>query len=245
MPSSQSSRSLTKRPQGGATGPDRGQHLLCACAIVLLVACSNSRIELFPDGRGDTADGGLSDSGGGLDATDVDEAVLDATVVDARSDASDRDRFAGAADAPPDQASDVFFDDAADASARQDAGGRAGVPCSSDKDCRTSFDTPLCDPTFSVCVQCFSDSTCAGSPESKCNPVSGTCVRPCATDIECSVSDPADVCDHAYGACADCVGDLQCPPDQPKCYFDTCVQCVDSRDCREGGACSPTTLECH
>src|SRR6202142_2329511 len=96
---------------GRMIGAGPGLYLQGACALVFLVACSNSRIELFPEGRGVRGDGSLSDGGAGLDALEV----------DAPSDASERDRSAGGADAPSDQVAEAVADDAADTAGRQDA----------------------------------------------------------------------------------------------------------------------------
>jgi hypothetical protein len=88
-----------------------------------------------------------------------------------------------------------------------------------DRECQN--ETQVCDERRTVCISCWDDEDCAGSPDGP----------RCADD----------------GArCAECASDIHCGGDLPHCdpLLFRCVECTDSRECEAPWLCHPEAHVC-
>jgi hypothetical protein len=89
-----------------------------------------------------------------------------------------------------------------------------------ERDCRD--DSQICDERDAICVACYEDDDCEGSPE-----------RP--------------YCLPGGARCAECVADNDCGGGKPRCdpVLFECVECRDSRDCELPFVCHTDSHTCY
>lgn len=130
----------------------------------------------------------------------------------------------------------------------------ASTACTSDAVCAPP--TPYCNPATSVCVECLSDTNCAGTREPHCSATNSCVALPCAGDAQCASGQPcrtnadcggAGFCDTRTNTCsgsAACTSNAQCGGTTPICDTarSSCVECLSNADCsgafRGGGFCN-------
>ena len=124
----------------------------------------------------------------------------------------------------------------------------AAVECGTDSECLGHpYGKNRCEPTSSVCVECFLDEQCEDGiclPDGRCGQCDGD--EDCAAGSVCASNHCVPACSDANGSCP---SGLKCLPGA-----ETCVECVGDKDCGPGRVCSaentcvpgcsPTHTEC-
>lgn len=73
----------------------------------------------------------------------------------------------------------------------------------------------VCHDDQGICVECFRDNQCNGSPKRPhCDTPVGRCVA-CRGAADCSAGTP--VCDRRDGSCVECIHSTECPSESPVC----------------------------
>ena len=104
------------------------------------------------------------------------------------------------------------------------------IPCSYSKEC--PGDAPYCDPNLGRCIQCRRDNDCAQGQA--CNIFTQRCGRICKTSDDCAADDYHLVCHTGIGVCVSCIATGDCllyGHSDYKCDFNTCVECIENRQC--------------
>lgn len=98
--------------------------------------------------------------------------------------------------------------------------------CMLDSECP---DGTVCHPVDGACVECYSDSQCAGS---RCDTQRGECVE-CLEGVDCSTG----VCAVSVHRCVECMKSSDCA--EGVCSKSTfeCVECVSDSDCPVSDSC--------
>jgi len=117
-----------------------------------------------------------------------------------------------------------------------------------DTDCAGNDGKALCNLASGQCVNCLTDSNCAGStPVCVANECS-----PCTLDSQCASIDPLKpVCAKALGKCVECLNIYDCHDFTPICTQFTCQKCAKNADCAESAGfpkgknvCDPNSGAC-
>lgn len=119
------------------------------------------------------------------------------------------------------------------------------VDCVDDVGCAAP--TPACDVAMHSCFECLDDKGvdyCTDEVINTCDPATRTCVD-CIDDSGCSKAGPDETCDTDNKACVDCYHGEGCLDSaKPVCDGETCVQCLDDRDCDSGHCYDKHCVEC-
>jgi len=113
------------------------------------------------------------------------------------------------------------------------------VTCTMDSQCAAA--TRFC--LLGSCVQCKTNTDCAGGTTPSCWPATHTCHAACTTNQQCSQDGTAPICNTTTGACVGCISSADCPASQRLCdpTSQQCVQCVGRADC--AGTSTPACLQ--
>lgn len=106
------------------------------------------------------------------------------------------------------------------------------VECVSDTYCAGSSDRPWCDPATHSCAACDADHPCSSGLS-----CSGGLCQECSTDHDCPAGS-GTYC--AGGLCVQCRDSSECGPAAPWCSGGSCVACRGDADC----AATPATPRC-
>jgi hypothetical protein len=148
--------------------------------------------------------------------------------------------------------------------AGQTCGGNNGacqVVCTADTQCAALMNTPACNTTTSMCVECVTDAHCAANPananQPHCDVANNNCVE-CLANADCAAQAGQPVCrltGNNANQCVQCLVDADCAGGDAgttHCRLaggnaNTCAQCLTAADCpipgstcpNNGGACRP------
>jgi hypothetical protein len=107
------------------------------------------------------------------------------------------------------------------------------TPCATSNDCPS--DAKNCDKS-GRCYQCRRNSDCGVGQA--CNTLALVCATPCKADDDCSGDANHRVCNTDFDVCVSCMASAQCSlynngmnAMSNRCYFSSCVQCAEDRDC--------------
>lgn len=110
-------------------------------------------------------------------------------------------------------------------------------PCNTNTDC-----APLdafCDQNTKYCVQCNEDFRCG--PGEACNLKTHRCAKACdANNDNCNVDGQHLQCNRELNVCVACLRKEDCnmyAPYNPYCYLNSCVECIDERQCAASQSC--------
>lgn len=105
-------------------------------------------------------------------------------------------------------------------------------PCDANADC-SPLDAKICDTNQKRCVQCNAEHPCAIGDA--CHPKTNRCAKACdGNNDACLVDGQHLLCNREFGVCVECFRNSDCTnygSFNPYCYLNTCVQCIDDRQC--------------
>jgi Cys-rich repeat protein len=110
--------------------------------------------------------------------------------------------------------------------------------CGSDADCATLSNTPICDTTQDLCVQCVANTDCAQGYV--CDQTEQMCVQstptPCSSNSQCTSVPGMPYCDTAAGTCVQCLtgSSSECQRGLV-CENDICVSSAKDGGTNDGG----------
>ena len=97
-------------------------------------------------------------------------------------------------------------------------------------------DATICDQDLKRCVQCRVNNHCNAGDA--CNRLTERCAKACERNTDCAGDSQHSVCNlDLGGVCVACNGEADCSGSLNHCYWNECVQCLDSRDCMGSQSC--------